>query len=116
MELERIVSESAVLGPVIILGDFNAHLGSLGGPRGRGPANAHGVLLEEFMGRCSLSATSLCSWATGPVYTYVSGEVNTTVDYILADLEATSHLISSCHTFPMSDMNSSDHLPIKVDL
>ena len=116
VELERIVSESALLGPVIILGDFNAHLGSLGGLRGRGPANAHGVLLEEFMGRCSLSATSLCSWATGPIYTYVSGEVNTTVDYILADLEATSHLISSCHTFPMSDMNSSDHLSIKVDL
>ena len=48
VELERIVSESALLGPVIILGDFNAHLGSLGGPRGRGPANVHGVLLENL--------------------------------------------------------------------
>ena len=31
MELERVVSESRLLGPVAVLGDFNAHLGLLEG-------------------------------------------------------------------------------------
>ena len=30
IELERVISEFSLLGPVVILGDFNAHLGSLG--------------------------------------------------------------------------------------
>ena len=30
IQLERVVSESSLLGPVVVLGDFNAHLGSLG--------------------------------------------------------------------------------------
>ena len=33
VELERVISDSSVLGAVIILGDFNAHLGQLGGIR-----------------------------------------------------------------------------------
>ena len=30
IQLERVVSESSLLSPVVVLGDFNAHLGSLG--------------------------------------------------------------------------------------
>ena len=36
VELERVISESSMLGAVIVLGDFNAHLGQLGGVRGVG--------------------------------------------------------------------------------
>ena len=36
IELERDISESSLLGPVVILGDFNAHLGSLGRVKGLG--------------------------------------------------------------------------------
>ena len=33
VELERVISESECLGPVFVVGDFNAHLGSMWGPR-----------------------------------------------------------------------------------
>ena len=33
-ELERVILESKVLGPVVVMGDFNAHLGTLTGVRG----------------------------------------------------------------------------------
>ena len=39
IELERVVSEHQPHGPVIIMGDFNAHLGTLGGERGMGQPN-----------------------------------------------------------------------------
>ena len=43
LELERVISESKLLGPVFILGDFKAHLGALGGQRGVGNTNTQGV-------------------------------------------------------------------------
>ena len=115
VELERIISVSALLGPVVVLGDFNAHLGTLGGERGKGSSNLQGMLLSEVMDRCNLSAVSLSSLATGPAFTYISGDVKTTVDYALADFEAAS-LISSCQTLPMDDLNTSDHLPLVLEL
>ena len=39
----------------------------------------------------------------------------TTVDYIIASLDATS-IISSCKTLPMTDLNTSDHLPLAAEL
>ena len=44
--LENVVNESLFLGSVIVLGDLNTRLGALGGVRGRGPANAQGVLVS----------------------------------------------------------------------
>ena len=35
VELENLISESERLGPIVIIGDFNAHLGKLGGVRGQ---------------------------------------------------------------------------------
>lgn len=114
-ELERIITDSILLGPVIILGDFNAHLGSLGGVRGTGNPNLQGILLSDIMDRHNLCAVSQCEWATGPLHTYVSGNSMTTVDYIIASLDATS-IISSCKTLPMTDLNTSDHLPLSAEL
>ena len=115
LELESLVVDSALLRPVIVLGDFNAHLGSLGGARGVGNPNAQGVLLLDLMSRLNLSAISLCEWATGPLHTYISGRTTTTIDYILASIDATS-IVSSCKTLPMADLNTSDHLPLVADL
>ena len=111
----RVVSESALLCPVLVLGDFNTHLGSLGGERGTGSPNLQGVLLNEVMNWCDLSAVSFSSLATGPAFTYLSGDVKMTVDYALADIEAAS-LISSCQTLQMVDLNTSDHLPLLLEL
>ena len=54
VELERITEESNQLGPTIIMGDFNAHHGTLGGPRGHSNPNSQGVLLHELLQRCDL--------------------------------------------------------------
>ena len=114
-ELERVISDSVHIGPVIIIGDFNAHLGSLGGARGKGDPNLQGILLYDIMNRHSLCAISQCDWATGPPYTYISGNSMTTVDYIIATMDATS-MVSSCKTLPMADLNTSDHLPLIAEL
>ena len=52
-ELGKVVSESQLLGPVTVLGDFNAHLGGW-----ECQQNIQGVLLQEMMERCELSAVS----------------------------------------------------------
>ena len=115
IELERAISESSLLGSVIVLGDFNAHLGRLGGIRGRGETNVQGVLVNDMLARCHLNAVSLGCAATGPLHTFVSSSKETTVDCILADEEATS-MLSQCCTLPMEDLNTSDHLLILADM
>ena len=60
------MSESSMLSAVIVLGDFNAHLGQLGGARGVGEANVQGVLLNDMFSRCHLNTVLLGSVASGP--------------------------------------------------
>ena len=87
-----------------MLGDFNAHLGE---------RNMQGLLLQELLERCELSVVSQGAMASGPAYTFCNGDVKTTVDYILMDIEAAS-MMTSCFTHCMEDLNTSDHLPITV--
>ena len=77
--------------------------------------NVQGVLVSEVMERCNLSAVSAGSLSSGPSFTYLRGDVRTTVDYILADVEATS-LMSDCRILPMVNLSTSDHLPLLVDM
>ena len=116
VELERIISESQIMGAVLVTGDFNAHIGGLGGLRGLGDPGARGCCyMYEMMEKCNLSAVSLGSMASGPGYTYLSGESQTTVDYILMDVEAAS-MMWSCITHHMDHLNTSDHLPLTVKM
>ena len=115
IELERVISESAHMGPVIIAGDFNAHLGSMWGPRAHRSPNVQGILLGELLDRENLHAVSLSGFATGPSHTYCSGGIFSTVDYILAYIEASS-CIECCRTYDDDDLNTSDHLPPSVTL
>ena len=109
-ELERLISESRLLGPVTLLGDFNAHLGGL-----ESQQNVQGLLLQEIMERCELSAIYQGVLASGPKHTFCSGNVRTTVDYILMDVEAAS-MVTSCVTHFMDDLNTSDHLPLTASI
>ena len=115
LELEKIICESQLLGRVMVVGDFNAHLGVLGGEKGRGKPNLQGVLLSEVMDRCRLSAVSLGSIATGSDFTFFSGTSRTTVDYVFADSGIVS-LMSGCHTLFIDDLNTSDHVPIVANI
>ena len=64
VELECVVSKSRLLGPVAVLGDFNAHLGLL-----EVNHNLQRVLLQELLDRCEVNAVSQGSLASGPTYT-----------------------------------------------
>ena len=44
-ELEGLITESQLHGPVVVMGDFNAHLGSAGNREGM---NSQGHLFREF--------------------------------------------------------------------
>ena len=114
MELERVICDAEQIGSVVVLGDFNTHLGVLGGCRGIGEANQQGVLLEDLL-RCDLNAVSLGCLASGPGCMYMSGTVRTVVDYILMDVGAIS-MMSSCCTHSFDVLNTSDHLPLTVTL
>lgn len=69
-------------------------------------------LARMFRGR--LTDVSFSCLATGPSYTYCSGDVCTKVDYALMNADATS-MLSSVSTRDMVDLNTSDHLPIVVE-
>ena len=108
VELERVISGSESLGPVVVMGDFNAHLSE-------NSMNVQGVLLREMMDRGKLCDASSGCLAEGPDFTYSSGVVRTKVDYALMNVEAVT-LLSSSVTREMEDLNTSDHLPIIVYL
>ena len=80
IELERIISDHQHLGPVVIMGDFIAHLGAIGGERGVGDPNQQGLLLHQLLTRCNLYVVSLSLLATGPQYTFQNSVTQTTVD------------------------------------
>ena len=49
MELERLISDQQQQGPVVVMRDFNAYLGTLGGCRGVGDPNQQGMLLQQLI-------------------------------------------------------------------
>ena len=72
INLERVISEYAHWGPVIIAGDFNAHLDRTWGPRAQDNPNLQGTLLAEVLQRCNLHVASLSKETHGPNHTYQS--------------------------------------------
>ena len=114
-ELENTILALQSDGPIMVLGDFNAHLGCMGGPRGMGEANLQGKLLLDLMCRTNLFAASLCSISSGPSYTYFSGAHHTTVDYCLLD-NHDAHILQDCVTLDHHPLNLSDHLPVSTCL
>ena len=113
VELENLISQRQQLGPVLITGDFNAHLGTLGGARDQGSPNQQGILLHQLLVRCNLYAVSLSPLSTGPQYTFWNSVIQTTVDYIIASHDAADY-IQCCFTHEPAPLNNSDHLPISV--
>ena len=93
-ELEQLVMESKRMGPTIVMGDFNAHLG---GPRGEGSPNYQGYLLQQHILKCDVFVASQSEYAFGPSHTFQRGDIRTTIDYIMMDISAAS-LLESCGT------------------
>lgn len=111
-ELESTISAS---GPVMIVGDFNAHLGPLGCQRNDDAPNPTGRLLFDVICRCDLFAVSQSALANGARYTFANSIHQTTVDYCLLDCTY-AHLVKSCYTLFPGSLNLSDHLPLVMQL
>ena len=115
LELENTISALQSDGPVLVTGDFNAHLGNMGGPRGIGDMNTQGQLLFDLISRTELFVASLCHTSSGPSYTFFNGEHHTTVDYCLLDSHA-AYVLQECTTLDHHPLNLSDHLPVAAHL
>ena len=111
VELESLISESQRLRPVLIAGDFNVHLGSLGGVRGQGIPNQQGVLLKQLLDRCELHAVSLSSLSEGLCPPLELRRPN----YVIASYKA-SHYIQHSFKHELFPLTCSDHLLITTVL
>ena len=115
VELENVISYFQKDGPVLVVGDFNAHIGTRGGTRGEGDGNVRGQLVMGLVERTEQYVVSLSQAASGPMYTYFQNDVHTTVDYCLLDYSA-ADMISLCATLDHHPLNLSDHLPLHISL
>ena len=79
-----------------------------------GEPNQPGLIVRDFIERCSLHVLSLSMRAEGQNYTFWNSVSETTVDYILGDYEASCSMISCC-TLECDSLNTSDHLPITAN-
>ena len=109
--LECAISALQSEGQVIVVGDFNTHLPTLQ----QNNANTQGQLLADLLHCHNLFPVSCSSIATGPKYTYFSGQTITTVDYILISPELAPS-VNFCTTLANAPLNVSDHLPISISV
>ena len=115
VELKHLISQKQQLGTVLITGEFNVHLGTLGGARGQGGANQQGILFHKLLVRCNIYAVSLSPLAMDPQYTCWNSATQTTVDYIIVSHDAADY-IQQRSTLESVPLNNSDHLPISAVL
>ena len=103
---------------VIVIGDLNGDFGNASGDRGfYEPNNNRGLKLLDFANYFNLCPTNLLQICRGPLETFVSrcGRFKSTIDYILLP-NCLSDSIVSCKTFEHVIDNTSDHLPITLEI
>ena len=81
-ELSVIVNSIEEGAYIIVFGDVNGDIGTLGGPRGTRLPCHRGRLVDNFFKRHSLIATNLQDYATGPVDTFECHNGSSTIDFI----------------------------------
>ena len=111
-QLEDTIIAYYQLGPVMVAGDFNAHIGSsseLGSS-----TNTQGQLLIQLMDRCSLYPITLSSLTKGPRYTFFRDNTESLIDLVLLSA-AHASLVEQSEVLQHHPLNTSDHLPVKID-
>lgn len=115
--LEDTINQLCDQGMIIVLGDFNCHIGKYGGPRGLDRQNVRGRELIKIMQRQCLSSVNSQTLCTGPIGTYwaQSGIIQTTIDHILLNA-ADIHNVEYCCVKDDNHENLSYHMPIVCKL
>ena len=112
--VEHAVSQFSDDGPLVVMGDLNAHFGSSERDASQ-ECNSRGLLWLNLNESHSLHNISSSALSSGPPYTYSSGGHTSTIDYVLGNIDAVRG-ISSCEILEGHPLNTSDHLPILCSL
>ena len=104
-------------GHVLVLGDFSGDLRDSLGDKRKYPPNQRGSKLLDFANYFNLCPANLLSNCDGPLGTYISdcGRHRSALDCIFVPNCLLGNTIS-CKTFDMQMENTSDHLPITLEL
>ena len=102
---------------MILLGDFNGDLGNSLGDKGKKGPNDRDLLLPDFANFFNICPINLLRRCKGPLELYNShcGRYHSTLDYIFLP-NCLLNNIESAETFELDVDNTSDHLPILVNL
>ena len=95
------------------MGDFNADLGPLGGPKFCTEINEQGKILHRYVTKCNLVSTHLLLNPSSLSYTYESDAhaTQSTIDHILCPLHMVAN-VALAFTILEEPLNSSDHNPV----
>ena len=98
---------------LIIMGDFNADSGHLGGPLATTSINSQGRILHQFMERFNITSSHLHKSNLLFSHTFESDAHSTvsTIDHILCPRHS-QPAIQSAHPIDNLPLNTSDHLPV----
>ena len=114
-DLAEILSSMEQGSTNVVCGDFNADMGSKGGPRSRREATKQGKSLYRLVNEFGYVASNLMPLTTGPVSTYIGPNGHSTIDYILVP-QALELNVTACQVYRYDAINTSDHQPVQIVL
>ena len=114
-DLLEIIDSRETGSSVIIAGDINGDLGSLGGSRSQRMANDRGIAFNEVIQRYELYACNLSNGTVGPIDTFNGPTGSSTIDYIFIPRFPTGLLIN-CSVSNNDPLNASDHESVSATL
>ena len=86
--LEEVFKQTSSVQPVVIAGDFNAHIGSLGGPMCKDTPNTQGRALKDLIDR-----NNLFIWVKKLV------DLPTHIAVVISELYTILTVVSSCNLY-----------------
>ena len=109
--------DSLSAGFVILLGDFNGDLGNSLGHKSKKEPSDRGLLLLDFANFFNICPVNLLKWCKGPFESFNShcGRYHSTLNYIFLP-NCLLNNVDSPETFEQDVDNTSNHLPILVNL
>ena len=114
--LGNIVCECLVKGEVLIIGDLNCHFGAENGSRFWGSSTPNAKKMLQWIVNSNMVIIDAEEHVKGPNYTFnVEGVGRSYIDHCVGSSHISS-LVKSCEVCNDCILNTSDHLPIKVEI